>query len=173
MWGYVAHKLLKKYEKEHDDSGKFAQYEMCLGNMAVFGDTSDFTKYTTEWLEKVNRRGLFPLNDTSFIFFVAIENVVCRTLPKQYIGNQRQDIKQRVLDSITSDHDVHYYQSFVSQDIDDEDASQELLYEIASLWVTIRDFSLASTWLEEYKCATKSTVAKNKRLRKELLGHEK
>ena len=28
--GYVAHKLLKKYEKEHDDSGKFAQYEMCL-----------------------------------------------------------------------------------------------------------------------------------------------
>ena len=70
-----------------------------------------------------------------------------------------------MLDSITSNH-VYYYWSFVSQDIDDEDASQELLYEIASLWVTIRGFSLASTWLEEYKCATKSTVAKNKRLRK-------
>ena len=70
--GYVAHKLLKKYEKEHDN-GKFAQYEMCLGNMAVFGDTSDFTKYTTEWLEKVNRGGLFPLNDTSFIFLLPLK----------------------------------------------------------------------------------------------------
>ena len=68
-------------------------------------------------------------------------------------------LRKGVLDSITSDDDVYYYWSFVSQDIDDEDASQELLYEIASLWVTIRGFSLASTWLEQYKCATKSTVA--------------
>ena len=124
---YVAHKLLKKYEEEHDDSGKFAQYEMCLGNMAVFGDTSDFT---TEWL---NRGGLFPLNDALFISLVAIENVVCRTLPKQYIENQRH--------SITSHHDVYYYWSFVSQDIDDEDASQELLYEITSLRATSRLFT--------------------------------
>lgn len=141
---------------------------MCLGNMAVFGDISDFTKYTTEWLDKVNRGGLFPLNDTSFIFFIAIEIVVRRVLPKKYAGNQTQGIKQSVLDSITRDKNVQYYWALVSQDIDDEDSSFELLCEIANLWVTIRGFSLASTWLEEYKRATKSTVAKSKGLRKEL-----
>ena len=36
------------------------------------------------------------------------------------------------------------------------------------MWVTIRGFSLASTWLEQYKKAEQLNVAKSKALRKKL-----
>ncbi len=37
------------------------------------------------------------------------------------------------------------------------------------MWVTVRGFSLASTWLEEYKQSEKIKVSKKRALRKDLL----
>ena len=53
--GYVPMKLLKKYEKKGKKFGKKAeQFEMCLGNMAVTSQETDFTQYTSEWFHKVD-----------------------------------------------------------------------------------------------------------------------
>jgi len=38
-----------------------------------------------------------------------------------------------------------------SKDIDDHETSITLLKEIITLWITIRGFSLAASWLESYK----------------------
>ena len=46
--GYVALKLLKKYENKKDLGKKSEQFEMCLGNMAVTGEETNLTAYTTE-----------------------------------------------------------------------------------------------------------------------------
>ncbi len=45
-----------------------------------------------------------------------------------------------------------------------------LLKELVTMWTTIRGFSMAATWLEQYKKAqqAQSTVAKSKALRKKL-----
>ena len=51
--GYVARKLLKKYENEHSRKKlgiKAEHFEECLGNMAVAYDETDFTKCTSEWI---------------------------------------------------------------------------------------------------------------------------
>ncbi len=42
--GYVAQKILKKYENRK--SKKADEFEMCLGQMAVAGDVTDFTMYS-------------------------------------------------------------------------------------------------------------------------------
>ena len=45
--GYVTVKLLKKYEKEHSRrkfGAKAEQFEMCLGNMSIADEETDFTK---------------------------------------------------------------------------------------------------------------------------------
>ncbi len=49
---------IRKYERKRGEEFDL----MCLGEMAVMGETTDFTQYTTEWIDKVNRGGLFPLN---------------------------------------------------------------------------------------------------------------
>ena len=161
--GYVALKVLKKYEKKKDHP----ECEMCLGNMAVTGETNDFTSYTSEWFEKINRGGLFPINDETLTFFIAVEKVTRTYLPK-YCSNNYENTKDMLVNIISEDADVQFYWTLLSQDIDNEDEAIKLLEEIVIMWVTVRGFSLASTWLEQYKNAKQITVSKNRALRKKL-----
>ena len=65
--GYVPYKLIKKYEGRKGD--RHANILECLGNMAVTSDVHDpdLLSYTRLWFETVNRGGLFPLNDETFL----------------------------------------------------------------------------------------------------------
>ena len=83
-------------------------------------------------------------------FFVAIEKVTWLHLPHKCSLENHDNIKKSVMKAISDDIDVQFYWTLISQDIDEEDAI-ELLTEICDMWVTIRGFSMASTWLEEYK----------------------
>ena len=171
--GYVPRKLLKRYEKkgerERKKMGKkIDQFEMCLGNMAIASDETDFTQSTSEWFHLVNRGGLFPINDETLMFFVAVEKITRVQLPQQHSPDNHSTIKQSVMKAILEDVDVQFHWTLISQDIDEEDDAIELLTEISDMWVTIRGFAMASAWLEEYKKVKKTKVAKKKGLRKDL-----
>ena len=75
---------------------------------------------------------------------------------------------QSVMKAISEDVDVQFYWTLVSQDIDNEEDAVELLTEICDMWVTVRDFSMASAWLEEYKKCKRMKIAKKRALRKDL-----
>ena len=92
--GYVAMKLLKKYEKEHSRrtfGAKAEQFEMCLGNMSIADEETDFTKCTSEWIQRIDRGGLFLVNDISLIIFVAVEKVTRQNLPVSMV-QQKMDV---------------------------------------------------------------------------------
>ena len=48
-------------------------------------DDSDYLTYTRVWIEKINRGGLFPLNDKTFRLFTEIEKIVRVLLPKHIV----------------------------------------------------------------------------------------
>ena len=76
--GYVPMKLLKKYEKkgEMERMGKkIDQFEMCLDNMAVASEETEFTQCSSEWFHKVNRGGLFPINDETLTFLLLLRKL--------------------------------------------------------------------------------------------------
>ena len=75
--------------------------------------------------------------------------------------------KMAIISSVAQDEDVLFYWSMNSVDIPEESHSAELLSSFISLWVTIRGFSIASMWMEDYKQAAKITKAKHS-LRKGL-----
>ena len=58
--------------------------------------------------------------------------------------------------------------AILSQDIDSEAYSVELLRDIATLWITIKGFSIAFYWMETYKLANEETKEKSTGLRKHL-----
>lgn len=62
--GYIASKLLKKYKKVQGEAA--AQFVECLGGMGSVGNDSSFLKYTAEWLESIDRGGLFHCSDGAF-----------------------------------------------------------------------------------------------------------
>ena len=81
--------------------------------------------------------------------------------------NALAEDKGTIINSVAHDEDVLFHWSMSSIDIAEESHSAELLSNVISLWVTIRGFSIASTWMEQYKQATKTTKAKHS-LRKGL-----
>ena len=160
--GYIAMKLLKHYKT--GKGTKARQFVDCLSNMAVVGDDQSYYAYTKEWISKANRGGLFEVNDSCFLFFRSVELRTQLCLP-QLLNRQRT--KESVMKSIEDDDDVQFHWCMLSIDIEDEYA-QELLKHIIELWVCVRGFAMASSWLEDYKVATGSTVKKSKPLRKRL-----
>ena len=167
--GYVARSILRKYETRKGDV--HSQYVQCLGDMAVEGEGSDVLVYTRKWLDQVNRGGLFPLNDSTFTFFVAIEKQVRNVLPPHVIKpSDKETFKKAVIEKVLQDEDVQFHWALINQDIDKPEDAEALLVEIVKLWVTIRGFSLAASWMEEYKKNSKKNTQKSTGLRKSISG---
>lgn len=95
--GYVARQLLRRYE--HKSGELYSQYITCLGEMAVAGEGDDLLSYTTKWMEKVNRGGLFPINNNAFHLFIEMEKCVRVYLPKH--------LTKSMSDEDTFQHRVH------------------------------------------------------------------
>ena len=166
--GYVLHALLRRFEKR--TGNKYEAFIECLGDMAVSCDDTEFFAYTKKWINIVNRGGLFPVNSITYQFFVAIERQVKILLPEHAIKSSgcTEDFKQDVIKKIMNQEDVQWHWTLISQCIDSEEDAIELLYEIVLLWVTVRGFALAATWMETYKQMTKATTKRSVALRKQL-----
>ena len=163
--GYIPHALLKKYEKRTGQ--KYEEFIECLGYMAVQSEYTDFLEYTKKWIDRVNRGGLFPLNNTTYLFFIEVEKQVRILLPGHATTSSESTdtFKTNVIKKI-ADHEWHW--TLLSQCIDSEEDAVELLHNIIFLWVTIRGFSLAATWMEMYKKSNHKTTKQKKSLRRDL-----
>lgn len=167
--GYVPFKLLKKYEKMIISSS--SQVDTvgiieCLSTMAVNGEESDMLEYTAKWTRLVNRGGLFEVNDTAFMLFKEIEVQVRKHL---FIALQRCTVvdggqREVIVSAVASDNTIRRYWTTLSVDIESE---EQALREAIGLWLTIRGFAIAGTWLEQYLQVSKGS-SKKKGLRKEL-----
>ena len=128
-----------------------------------------FADYTTVWLEKVDRGGLFRISDVCYRLFYFIEMKVRVLLPRHLASPS--STKEAVLEAVENDKDVADQWNSVSSDIESRDLASSLLHEIASLRVTIRGFSLCAAWLEAYKVAKSKTTKKSKSLRNSIKQH--
>ena len=72
-----------------------------------------------------------------------------------------------VVGAIISNNDVAFYWSMLCTGAGDKE-KDELLSRIVDLWVTIRGFSFACSWMEMFKQANKRGTQHAKALRKDL-----
>ena len=165
--GYVPYSLMKKHERNVTEKSAF--FVECLSSMAVNGEEESFLEYTREWSSKVNRGGLFEINDTSFTVFREIELCIRDKLSSTLASfTAHPGTKDQLVKEAFEDSDVQFYWSLLSTDIEDLSDADELLKEIVELWLTIRGFSIAGQWMEMYKKKSMKTTKKNKGLCKTL-----
>lgn len=100
------------------------------------------------------------------MLFHEIERMVRRFVVKLTSQSSQQD-KQEIVDEIVSDGDVQFHWSMISVDLD-HDAGEQLLQQIIQLYLTIRGFSTAGAFVEQYKQVTEKTTRKSTSLRKGL-----
>ena len=162
--GYVALKLMRKYQKE--GSEKAIQFVECLSNMAVVGDESSFYNYTKEWIGLVDRGGLFNVNDCAYTFFKSVK-IETRCILPHHLANTLAS-HDAIFEALNNSEDIQFYWTLVSADIHASDDAYELLQAVIKLWVTIRGYSLTATWMEQHKRASQNSSHKKKALRKDL-----
>ena len=167
--GYIPQNLMKKLAKTshtHKD-----MYIKCLSEMGVKGFSEDdneelFHDFTMKWIKMVNRGGLFFIKDEVYMLFLELELKTRPQLSKLLMGGQIS--KSEVVSEICGDDEIQFYWCLISTAIEDESASQELLHKIMDLWITIRGFSSAGSYMENYKQYAKVSSKKSVGLRKGL-----
>ncbi len=99
--------------------------------MAVGSDSSDFLEYTKEWISKVDRGGLFPLNNQTFLLSSEVEKTT-RTLLASRILNKRSITQDDVNEKI---EEVQFHWTLISHCIDKNEDAYWLLHELVKLYV--------------------------------------
>lgn len=168
--GYVAMKLHKRFLKEHGD--KAARFVVCLDCFHADGPSSSLLNYTKEWVQRVNRGGLFDVSDDAFRLLSAIEIVMRKKLTDHLKSRSgSSDGKSSIIEYVTSNPDVQFYWSIIDVNLEDEE-STELLTHVVKLWLNVRGFSVTNEWMETYKQTVCSETKKKRSLRKELKKQE-
>ena len=89
------------------------------------------------------------VHDQTYTYFVSLEMKVRQHLA--FLFHAESTLKQTVIDDIMQDEDVLFNWG-ITANIDDESLSHELLsHIIVNLWLTIRGFSAAGAWMENFK----------------------
>ena len=165
--GYVPWKLLQKYSKPTCTDPNRQDFIVCLSSLSQKGEgsvTSTYLEYTKRWLLAIDRGGLFHIHDEAYNMFYEIECLVKKFLTT--LDGFEKD-KQDAIAQIANNDSIQFYWSMIAVELDDI-VGQQLLTEIIELWVTIRGFSIAGAFVEQYKQITKSCTKKSTGLRKQL-----
>ena len=75
--------------------------------------------------------------------------------------------KKTVVQSICKNEDIQFHWSILMVE-SEEDVAELLLMLLAEKFVTLRGFAFTSTWMEQFKQATKKTVQRSKALRRQV-----
>ena len=177
MCGFIPYKLLHKFGSS--ESGRCKALcrvlEQLRNSDPSTSDTSTSDTSTSEgkamldtsdteaWLSRVNRGSLFQVTEAAFEFFRVIEKCVRDYLPP--LLRRNEGTIESVRSAIMQNHDVTlFWTTLTSADETDCDILAELLSEIVSLFITIRGFAIAASWLERYKREKCLRVSKSRSL---------
>lgn len=161
--GYVCrniHDKLKHTSSDGDQSMIDSLKAMTVGDM---DDDSD------AWLTLVDRGGLWHINDKVYAVFTIMEEHI-----RQYLStasSKPEGTKQLLINELLKNDDLLFEWLFCSNQMNNETGMLLLKY-IVELYVTVRGFAFASSCLELYKQSQKTTVTKQKALRKKLTHSE-
>jgi len=124
---------------------------------------------SADWTMQLSRGGLYLINNKTYLVFYAMEMKIRQHLTATMAPTISAGFKSTMIECILFDEDVLFYWSIVAVEWEEE-VEETLLRMICELWITIRGFSFADSWLEMYKQSQKKTVQKSEGVRKQLIG---
>ena len=160
--GYVCAKLHQKMAKSPRDRC------LCSGIEDMMEDEEEEDYEDDEdskgWIDIIDRGGLFRVSNMVYALFLSIEMVVRTYFQVKRVAELRQGMIGELETAATNDEDVQLHWSTVGVELPEADR-EALLSKIVNIYVTLRGFSFAATYLELYKQWTKQSLQKKRALR--------
>ncbi len=164
--GYIIRALQKRLHKK--SSPLEQELRLCLVELSEENADEDGDA-STDWTTQISRGGLYFINNRTYLFFYAMEMRIRRHLTTTSAPTISAGFKSTMTESILTNEDVLFYWTMVAAEWEEE-VEKTLLQMICDLWITVRGFSFARSWLEMYKQSQKKTTQKSKGVRKQLIG---
>lgn len=163
--GYVIRKLINKYSR--NSSQKSVAYLQLLGEMASKFKDQRTSSVCSKWTEIVDRGGLTYVSSIVYDLFMFLEMTVDEGLTSIFRskGKGIEKVRRERLDWLCYQEEVQLVWSMLTNE---DDSTQDLLKEIASVWITTRGYSKARIVKEQFKKAKASGTKGKHSLRKEL-----
>ena len=87
----------------------------------------DFLSYTKTWINRVDRGGLFPVNNTAYLLFKQLEIEIQKNYNYKKLMTSLPT-RDEIVKFITESKDVQFYWYLISSDVEEEEANQENFY---------------------------------------------
>ncbi|KAJ8048451.1 hypothetical protein HOLleu_00776 [Holothuria leucospilota] len=168
--GYVPQKLTKRYAAIKNNSTAYAYVNILKSwTLVEEEDASSLLEYTTLWLQRQNRGGLFKINDEVFIFFRAMEDVVRSCLQKTNIAlSQTSDIQASLFNKFLESKDIRQKWDNLTGPLSDE-AKGKLFQEVCKCFLKMRCEAFIRAYMIIRKDSDMQATRKGeKALRKQL-----
>ena len=131
------------------------------------GEGDEGLDWSNDWMKLVSRGGLLFVKDTTYMVFHAMELVVRKHFCKELVAKLSPGSTSMLIELVRNDENVQFYSCMLFAEVE-EGVASILLHSIIKLWVTMRGFSFASSWIELYKQNAKKSLQRSKGLRKTL-----
>ena len=167
--GYVVRKV-RRSTKGNDVQS--VQHRTALESLCTVSAEDNIEEscdtFVKRWISLTNRGGLTIISDSAFEFFVRVERK-CRTLLNiSSVSVSRQIDINKIAEDLTHMEEICSLSSHLFSNHVEDDYQLNLVEKILRLYLTIRGFSFARGWLEQYKKASRSVVPGSKSLRSRL-----
>ena len=117
----------------------------CLEEMC--DDTDSDCSASTDWTKHVNRGGLKVVNSKAYHFLLSVETRLKQFLCVTEAPSISDGSKETLVEHISCDEDVLFFWSILSAEWEEEE-ERTLFTMIIEMWITIRGFSFAKSFLE-------------------------
>ena len=151
--GFIPFSLGKRFKnKQNSDIGKMVM-ETILSWQANPAETDKtFLEFSKSWTEKVNRGGLFLVNDDFFIFIRRIENVARSVLNCNLILNYKgEDLRDVLMEKFNKSELIDIGWESLTKNLQSEETKKLLKQIILRKWVGIRAKSFLKCWVRMLK----------------------
>ena len=105
-------------------------------------DDSSYLAYTTEWMRLINRRGLYQVNNMSYLLFREIELEFRKHVRSSNLQMGHLSSRDNVIRAIVENDNILFQWCLLATDLEEAE-EQQLLPMIVELYVTTRGFSFA------------------------------
>ena len=163
---YVAGYICRKLRNNLESSLEPFKDEMIDCIMHSAGDEAGEDAETELWLNAIDRGGLWHVNDTTYSLFVIIEQQSRQFFSMKSHHSHEGQINH-VICTLMNDNDVLFQWCLLSATIENH-VAKTLFEKLVWLYVTVRGFAFAKSWLEIFKQSNKTHLQKKKALRREI-----
>ena len=170
--GYVIRNLRKKLKRSaHPLKDELLQL---LDDLVTSDNADDFSELegsSSDWLMLINRGGLIHVNEMMYQTLVYMELELRPLLKEKCQDYTRHGVTiKSTVEKLCKNENVLFHWNLMSGIWDAEsEVAKTLLHMVAELWLTMREFSHVSAWIEKHKQAAKQNLQKSKGVRKKLI----